>query len=127
MPATGSIAGYSEDVLAASATQTATGQTGVLSGYGGASTLRVQVNVTAASGTTPTMTVAIQDTLDGTNWNTVGITSSLTTTGVTILEIGAGLANNHVFADRLRVQWTIGGTTPSFTFEVRACDQSPLT
>lgn len=127
MPATGSIAGYSEDIWVPSGAQTANGQTGVLSGYGGSQTLRIQVNVTAASGTTPTLTVAIQDTVDGTNWNQLAITSSITAAGITIIEIGPGLTNNHVFADRLRVQWTIGGTTPSFTFEVRACDQSPLT
>lgn len=127
MPATGSIAGYSEDILSASSTQTTTGQTGTLSGYGGSSTLRVYVNCTAASGTSPTMTINIQDTVDGTNWYTVGSSAAITAVGTSVFEIGAGLGNNHVFADRLRVQWVIGGTTPSFTFDVRACDQSPLT
>lgn len=127
MPATGSIAGYSEDILAASATQTSTGQTATLGGYGGSSSLRVYVNVTAVSGTSPTMTINIQDTVDGSNWYTVGSSTSLTAVGTSAFEIGAGLGNNHVFADRIRVQWVLGGTTPSFTFDVRACDQSPLT
>lgn len=120
MPPVGSSVGYSEDVLQASTTQTVSGQTAALPGYGGASTLRLQLNVTAASGTTPSMTAFIEDTLDGTNWNQVAAFTAATAVGVQVLNV------TTPFADRLRVRWAITGTTPSFTFDVRAASQSPL-
>lgn len=76
--------------------------------------LRVQLDVTAASGTTPSLTVLVEDTLDGTNWNTVGTFAAKTAAGREVINITAA------FADRLRVSWTITGTTPSFTFSVVA-------
>lgn len=96
----------------ASAARTTSGNSGVLTGYGPAQTLRAQLNVTAASGTSPTLNVVIEDTLDGTNFNTVGTFAQ---------RVGAGREVINVttpFADSLRVAWTIGGTTPSFTFAV---------
>jgi hypothetical protein len=43
-----------------------------LSGYGPVKTIRAQLDVTAASGTTPTSDVVVKDSVDGgTNWNTV--------------------------------------------------------
>lgn len=120
MPAGGSAAGYSNDVLAASATQTVTGNSGILANYGGATTLRCQLNVSAASGTTPTLDVTIQDSLDGTTWNTIGTFTQATTVTRQVINI------TTPFADQIRVLWTIGGTTPSFTFDIRAASQSPL-
>lgn len=119
MPATGSSAGYAEDTLAASAARTVTGNSGVLTGYDGASTLRVQLDVTASAGTAPTLDVVVQDTLDGTNFNTIGTFTQKTTIGREVINI------TTPFASRLRVLWTIGGTTPSFTFSVVAASQSP--
>lgn len=111
---------YAEDVLAASAARTVTGDSGVLSGYGGASTLRLQLDVTAASGTTPTLDVVVEDTLDGTNWNTVGTFAQKTAAGREVVNV------TTPFADRIRVRWTVGGTIPSFTFSVLCVVQSPL-
>lgn len=121
MPAVGSGIGYAEDVLVPSAAQTVSGQTAVIAGYGGASVLRVQLNVTAASGTTPSMVVVIEDTLDGTNFNIVGTFAAKTVAAIEVINITVP------FADRLRVRWTITGTTPSLTFDVRVASQSPLT
>jgi hypothetical protein len=120
MPAQGSTIGYGEATIVASAARTATGNSGNLPGYGGANTLRVQLDVTAASGTTPTLDVVVQDTLDGTNYNTIGTFAQKTTTGREVINV------TTPFADRLRILHTIGGTTPSFTFSVRAVSQSPL-
>lgn len=119
MPAIGSIVGYAEETVVASAARTATGNTGALAGYGGASTLRVQLNVTAASGTSPTLNVLVEDTLDGSTWNTVGTFAQKTATGREVVNV------TTPFADRVRVSWTIGGTTPSFTFDVICISQSP--
>ncbi len=120
MPAVGSIAGYAEETVVASASRTATGNSATLSGYGGANTLRAQLDVSAASAS-DTLDVVIQDTLDGTNWNTIGTFAQKTATGREVINV------TTPFADRIRVLWTIGGTAPDFTFEVRVASQSPLT
>jgi hypothetical protein len=77
-----------------------------------AAKLRFQLNVTAASGTSPTLDVVVEDTLDGTNWNTVGTFAQRTAAGRQVIDI------TSPFSGRLRVRWTIGGTSPSFTFSV---------
>jgi hypothetical protein len=91
---------------------TASGNTGALPSYGYATTLRAQLNVTAASGTTPTLDVVIEDTLDGANWNTIGTFTQLTAAGRQVINI------TTPFSDTIRVRWTVGGTTPSFTSSV---------
>lgn len=120
MPAQGSEIGYAEDTLVTSAARTTSSNSGAISGFGESSTLRVQLDVTAASGTSPTLNVLVEDTLDGTNWNTVGTFAQRTAAGREVINI------TNPFADRIRVSWTVGGTTPSFTFSVVAASQSPL-
>lgn len=100
------------DTFVASATFTASGQNAGLGGYGSVDVLRVQLDVTAVSGTSPTLDVVIEDTLDGVNWNTVGTFAQKTAVGREVINI------TTPFSDRLRVRWTIGGTTPSVTFAV---------
>lgn len=100
------------ETLVASAARTATGASTLSDGWGAASKIRAQLNVTAASGTTPSLTVLVEDTLDGTTWNTIGSFAAKTTTGREVISITAP------FSDRLRVSWTVSGTTPSFTFDV---------
>lgn len=100
------------ETLVASAARTASGDTGTLTGWGHATTIRAQLDVTAVSGTSPSLTVLIEDTLDGTSWNTVGTFAAKTATGREVINI------TTPFADRLRVWWTVTGTTPSFTFSV---------
>ncbi len=126
----GSSSGYAEETPVSSAARTATGNSGSLSSYSGASSLRAQLEVTAASGTTPTLDVVIQDTLDGTNWNTIGTFVQKTTTGREVINVHPAKAESGtfqpVFADRLRVLWTVAGTTPSFTFSVVWAASSPI-
>ncbi len=100
------------ETLVPSAARTTSGNSSVIDGYGPAKTLRVQLNVTAASGTSPTLNVLIEDSLDGTTFNTIGSFTQKTTVSREVLNI------TTPFADRLRVSWTIAGTTPSFTFAV---------
>lgn len=96
-----------------SAARTASGNSGTLTGYGIAGTIRAQLNVTAASGTTPTLNAIIEDSVDGgTTWNTVGTFAQRTAAGREVINITTPFTSN------LRVSWTIGGTTPSFTFAV---------
>lgn len=108
--------GLTEEVVA-SAARTASGNSATLPGYGPAQTLRIQLNVTAASGTVPTLDVVVEDTLDGTNWNTLGSFAQKVATGSEVINITVP------FADRLRVRWTIGGSIPSFSFAVHLAAQ----
>lgn len=101
--------------LHALAARTATGNGPTLNlGDTGGLALRAQLRVTAASGTTPTLNVIIQDSLDGTNWNTIGTFAQATAATREVINI------QTPFGPFLRAQYTIGGTTPSFTFEVIA-------
>lgn len=96
----------------ASAARTSSSDSGTLAGFGDWSKMRAQLDVTAVSGVSPTLDVVIEDTHDGTNWNTVATFTQKTAAGRQVLDI------TGLFTDRLRVRWTIGGTTPSFTFSV---------
>lgn len=100
------------DEVVPSAARTASGNSGVLRGWGVASKLRVQLNVTAAGGTSPTLDVVVEDTLDGTNFNTIGTFTQRTAAGRQVIDI------TGLFTDQLQVRWTVGGTSPSFTFTV---------
>lgn len=95
-----------------SAARTASSDSGVQSGFGDESTLRVQLEVTAAAGTAPTLDVVVEDTLDGTNWNVIATFAQKAAAGREVVNV------TTPFTDRLRVRWTVGGTTPSFTFSV---------
>ncbi len=98
--------------FADSAARTASGDSGALSGFGDRTSLRAQLNVTAATGTSPTLDVVIEDTLDGTNWNVLGTFTQLVAPGRQVVNI------TGLFTDRLRARWVVGGGTPSFTFSV---------
>lgn len=101
--------------LLASAARTVTGTSTPVAGMASADTLRVQLGVSAASGTTPTLNVFIEDTLDnGATWNVIGTFAQKTAAGTEVINI------TTPFTDQVRVRWTIAGTTPSFTFAVDA-------
>jgi hypothetical protein len=104
-------------------TTSANGATGTNHNARGA---EIFVNVTAVSGTTPTLAVRLQESYDGTNFRDVDTTNlqtaSITANGIYKLVVYPGLptaANaslNGVLPRTFRLAWTIGGTTPSFTF-----------
>lgn len=106
-----------EETLVPSLARTATGNSGAIYGFGPASTLRVQLDVTAVSGTSPSMTALVEDTLDGTNWNAVGTFAAKTAAGREVINI------TTPFSDVIRISWTVTGTSPSFTFAVAAVAQ----
>lgn len=72
------------------------------------------LNVTANSGTTPTLDVKFQDSQDGTNWVDVpsGAFAQITTTN------GLRRLVLPVVGPFVRAVYTIAGTTPSYTFDV---------
>lgn len=76
--------------------------------------LILYVDVTAASGTTPTLAITYQISPDNVNWfdHTTGTT--LTAAGKQVIRLP------NTTAGFGRVSYAIGGTTPSFTFSVVA-------
>ncbi|MER7063964.1 hypothetical protein [Streptomyces albidoflavus] len=94
---------------AAQAGVTGAGNTGAIE-VGGRHTLRLTLNVTAASGTTPSLTVNVQTSPDGASWYTAGSFAAKT----------AVSAESKAFSglDRfVRLQWGApSGTTPNFSF-----------
>jgi hypothetical protein len=101
------------DATLASAARTTTA-TGTAFSTDGADSLEGFLAVTAASGTTPTLDVRLETSVDGgTTWSTVAAFAQAT----------AISTKNKVFGplgDSCRWAWTIAGTTPSFTFTITA-------
>jgi hypothetical protein len=82
--------------------------------------LVVQCEVTAVAGTTPSVTVTIEDSVDGgVNWNAVIALPAQTAAGRQVARLGLAAANWPFNPRRVRVRWTITGTTPSLTFSVK--------
>lgn len=101
------------NTFAASAARTASGDSGPQTGFEVSQAIRAQLDVSAASGTTPTLDVVLEDTLDaGATWNVVGTFAQKTGPGREVIDV------TSPFTDRLRARWTVGGTSPSFTFSV---------
>jgi hypothetical protein len=95
----------------ASAARTATG-TGSSFDTSGVDSINATLVISAASGTTPTMTLNLETTADGTNYYVAGSFPQQTTTNAGISRVFGDLGTLSRWA------WTIGGTTPSFTFAV---------
>lgn len=72
------------------------------------------VNVSAASGASPTMTVKLQESPNGTDWYDVPSlnTAEFITTGTESVRIAVGTK----LAEKVKLVWTVGGATPAFTF-----------
>ena len=85
------------------------------------------VNITAITGTSPTLTVTIQgkDAASG-QYYTILASTALTTTGTTVLRVfpaltaSANATANDVLPPTWRVLYAIGGTTPAVTATVGA-------
>ena len=108
----------SPSIVVASAARTTTGQSAALQ-CGGVPAIALLVATTAASGTTPSMTISIEWSPDGgTTWCAADGADSFTAITTT-----TNLAKRfQCKSNTYRVVWTITGTTPSFTFSVREYD-----
>lgn len=73
--------------------------------------MKARLLVTAASGTTPTLTLKIQESADNSNWNDLVTFPQVTDVGETFVTVESK-------KKYLRTHATIGGTTPSFTYSV---------
>lgn len=110
-------------VVDASAAKTATVNGVTATNFNGRGA-HVFVNATVVSGTTPTLAVKLQGSVDGTNFYdldaTNATTASITAAGTAVIRVYPGLTNavgtaNQVLPRIWRCVFTIGGTTPSFT------------
>ncbi len=79
-------------------------------------TLAVDVNVTAASGTSPTLALFVDRLGADGNWYAIWSPTAVTAAGTLSTSIGPGCAVAEVPTDNIRLRWVLGGTTPSFTF-----------
>jgi hypothetical protein len=77
--------------------------------------LGLLVAVTAApTGTTPTLTVAVDGIDTAGNAYFLGATAALTAAGTVAIPIGPGTNNGYIVPALAQVTWTLGGTTPDF-------------
>lgn len=106
----------SDLTVLASGAITATGQSSAID-VGGAGTLRCQVQVSAVSGTSPSITVTIQTSHDA------GVSDAWRTAGAAYSAL-TSVANSPYqcfVVDRyVRVSYSVSGTTPSLTTTVVA-------
>jgi hypothetical protein len=97
-----------------SAARTTSGNSGSLDPGEQGNTLHLLVDVTAASGTTPSLALSVEWSSNGTDWATPE-------TADTFTAITAAAKRVKSFTRKApldRVVWAITGTTPSFTFSV---------
>ncbi len=100
----------------ASATYTASGSSASLNVPLAITTAAVDVNVTAASGTSPTLALYLdRQGADGI-WYNVWTSSSITAAGTASTSVGPGCVTGAVLTGAIRLRWVLGGTSPSFTF-----------
>lgn len=120
--------------LLASAARTSTGSGDTIPGIDNYTSADILTDVTAASGTSPTLDIYIQKLLsDNSTWQDVIHFAQITSTGKQIASIvasgnsvaavqTAALTVNSIKTTLLgktwRVHYVIGGTNPSFTFAV---------
>lgn len=108
--ASGQYANTRDVEVQASVTRTATAN-GAAVEVGDRGTLRLLLDVTARSGTSPSMTVAIETSYDGTTWRSVASFAAATAVGTE--------RKSFTGIDRyVRAVATISGTSPSFTYSV---------
>ena len=70
------------------------------------------LHITAVSGTTPTLAAVVQHSTNNSTWSTLGSFTTASAIGSEVITV-TGTVNRYV-----RVAFTVGGTTPSFTCQV---------
>jgi hypothetical protein len=101
--------------LVASAARTVTGTSAAIAVGSGAATLELELEVTAVSGTSPTLVLGVQWSDDGVNFGNVDAAADAF---ASVNATGNVVKNLPVRAPYMQITWTLGGTTPSFTFSV---------
>ena len=75
----------------------------------------ILTRITAVGGTTPTLSVALEVSENDIDWET--LTPSLT--GLNTTGVRTALVTNMYPSRFVRLRFTLGGTSPSFTFQAR--------
>jgi hypothetical protein len=101
-----------------SAARTTSGNSGALRVF--SDRLQVFVDVTAATGTTPSMQLTIEWSHDGTTWFPAATPDTL---GAAIIAATKRVHTVDAKGPYARVVWAVTGTTPSFTFAVHLYGQ----
>lgn len=100
--------------VAASAARTTSGSSDPQAVLG--SKVAISATISAVSGTTPSMTLVVEWSNDGTNFGLADPTDTFTAITTAVTRSKAFDAKARFF----RLAWTITGTTPSFTFVAAA-------
>lgn len=106
------------DVYTLPSTTETVGSTSANLSVGSLRELALDINVTAISGTTPTLNAYLDRLGSDGEWYTIWSGAQITAVGTQSTSIGAGLADNASFGSTCRFRYVIGGTTPSVTFSV---------
>jgi hypothetical protein len=101
----------------ASAARTTSGSSGPVSAVDAGGFLSLLVNVSSVSGTTPSLALSVEWSMDG---GTTFAAADVADTFTAITAAKTVVGRFAVKAPIYRVVWTITGTTPSFTFDVRS-------
>lgn len=79
--------------------------------------ITVDINITAVSGSSPVIQFFIdRKGVDGNYYNIWSSSSGINSTGVVSRTIGAFAETEQALGSTVKLRWTIGGSTPSFTF-----------
>jgi hypothetical protein len=104
---------YTHNKHVASAARTTSGNSTAIGPLDPFRSVVALLNVTAVSGTTPSMTATLEGSVDGTVFFTLATGIALTAVNKQVLTMV-----DTAVPPYLRVAWAITGTTPSFTFTV---------
>ena len=113
-----------DTILPAGTVITASGQTGPLTLATDAdpTTLDVVIDITAVSGTTPSITFKVERDNDAdpatyppATWTAGTSSAALTAPGRTVVSAPAAFGSRDTNPPYYRLVWTVTGTTPSFT------------
>lgn len=113
-------------VQLASAALTANGQTPPINVPSSIKRGELNVNVTALSGTTPTLDIYVEGLDDNRVWFLIYHPTQITTVSDVSEGLGDGMQTAVSLPDVIRVRWVLGGTTPSFTASISLTGQSEL-
>ena len=110
-----SIRNASDVYVLASTVETANSNSGNLT-VGQFTELAVDVNVSAVSGTSPTLNLYVDRLGADGIWYTIYTAAQVTAVATVSTTIGNGAVTASGFGNTVRLRWVLGGTTPSFTF-----------
>lgn len=91
-----------------------------------AETYYVAARYARASGTSPTLTVALEHTNDGAGWATKStpINAEALSAGVMLVKYGIDDGSTSAGGALVRVKTTLGGTDPAANLQIRVCGRT---